>query len=222
MTTYTAYLATLTVKALNSIARGMGLKGYSRLRKADLVATVARQAGMDEMAAYREITEAAHDEALHIDAHHTDIKVNQGWNCCQDAPYAVGVFANGARWVLCRNDVKSAERGGLKIETLPNGRTAKCMHCDLIVWVAYPVIQPVVFSTSPIAASTPVKASESVSKPRTDTDAQEDTDELIAAYRSMRHTVHNMRATDARIRITGRLRNLSAILKRRGIAVHTL
>lgn len=38
MKTYAEYLNTMTVKALNTIARDMGLKGYSKLRKADLVA----------------------------------------------------------------------------------------------------------------------------------------------------------------------------------------
>jgi hypothetical protein len=37
MTTYAEYLNTMTVKALNAIARDMGLKGYSKLRKADLI-----------------------------------------------------------------------------------------------------------------------------------------------------------------------------------------
>lgn len=37
MRTYAEYLATQTVKTLNVIAREMGLKGYSKLRKAALV-----------------------------------------------------------------------------------------------------------------------------------------------------------------------------------------
>ncbi len=40
MRSYAAYLATMTVKALNVIARDMGLKGYSKLRKAALVAFI--------------------------------------------------------------------------------------------------------------------------------------------------------------------------------------
>lgn len=38
MRTYAEYLNSLTVKALNVIARDMGMKGYSKLRKAELVA----------------------------------------------------------------------------------------------------------------------------------------------------------------------------------------
>lgn len=38
MQTYAEYLNTMTVKTLNTIARDMGLKGYSKLRKAALVA----------------------------------------------------------------------------------------------------------------------------------------------------------------------------------------
>jgi len=37
MNTYAEYLNTMTVKALNAIARDMGLKGYSKLRKAELI-----------------------------------------------------------------------------------------------------------------------------------------------------------------------------------------
>ncbi len=37
MRTYADYLTTKTVKILNTIARDMGLKGYSKLRKAELV-----------------------------------------------------------------------------------------------------------------------------------------------------------------------------------------
>lgn len=37
MTSYAEYLNSLTVKTLNSIAKDMGLKGYSKLRKAALV-----------------------------------------------------------------------------------------------------------------------------------------------------------------------------------------
>jgi hypothetical protein len=40
MRTYAEYLNTMTVKALNVIARDMGLKGYSKLRKAELVAFI--------------------------------------------------------------------------------------------------------------------------------------------------------------------------------------
>lgn len=40
MRSYAAYLATQTVKSLNVIARDMGLKGYSKLRKAALVAFI--------------------------------------------------------------------------------------------------------------------------------------------------------------------------------------
>lgn len=37
MNTFAEYLNTMTVKTLNTIARDMGLKGYSKLRKAELV-----------------------------------------------------------------------------------------------------------------------------------------------------------------------------------------
>jgi PP-loop superfamily ATP-utilizing enzyme len=37
MQTYAEYLATNTVKTLNAIAKKMGLKGYSKLRKAELI-----------------------------------------------------------------------------------------------------------------------------------------------------------------------------------------
>lgn len=37
MRTYAEYLNTMTVKALNVIAKDMGLKGYSKLRKAELI-----------------------------------------------------------------------------------------------------------------------------------------------------------------------------------------
>lgn len=40
MRTYAEYLNTMTVKTLNSIARDMGLKGYSKLRKAELVSLI--------------------------------------------------------------------------------------------------------------------------------------------------------------------------------------
>lgn len=40
MRSYAAYLNTMTVKALNVIARDMGLKGYSKLRKAALIAFI--------------------------------------------------------------------------------------------------------------------------------------------------------------------------------------
>jgi predicted RNA-binding protein with EMAP domain len=40
MKTYAEYLATQTVKTLNTVARDMGLKGYSKLRKAELVAFI--------------------------------------------------------------------------------------------------------------------------------------------------------------------------------------
>lgn len=37
MRTYAEYLNTMTVKTLNTIAKNMGLKGYSKLRKAELI-----------------------------------------------------------------------------------------------------------------------------------------------------------------------------------------
>lgn len=37
MKTYAEYLNTMTVKTLNAVAKDMGLKGYSKLRKAELV-----------------------------------------------------------------------------------------------------------------------------------------------------------------------------------------
>ena len=40
MRTYADYLATMTVKTLNTIARDMGLKGYSKLRKAELITVI--------------------------------------------------------------------------------------------------------------------------------------------------------------------------------------
>lgn len=40
MRTYAEYLATQTVKTLNAAAKTMGLKGYSKLRKAELVAFI--------------------------------------------------------------------------------------------------------------------------------------------------------------------------------------
>lgn len=40
MRTYAEYLTSLTVKTLNAIAKQMGLKGYSKLRKAALVAFI--------------------------------------------------------------------------------------------------------------------------------------------------------------------------------------
>lgn len=40
MRTYAEYLNTMTVKTLNSVARDMGLKGYSKMRKAELVAFI--------------------------------------------------------------------------------------------------------------------------------------------------------------------------------------
>jgi hypothetical protein len=40
MRTYADYLTTMTVKALNTVARDMGLKRYSALRKADLVTLI--------------------------------------------------------------------------------------------------------------------------------------------------------------------------------------
>lgn len=40
MRTYAEYLNTMTVKALNTIAREMGLKGYSKLRKAELIVVI--------------------------------------------------------------------------------------------------------------------------------------------------------------------------------------
>lgn len=40
MRTYAEYLNTMTVKTLNAIARDMGLKGYSKLRKAELIVMI--------------------------------------------------------------------------------------------------------------------------------------------------------------------------------------
>jgi Rho termination factor, N-terminal domain len=40
MRTYAEYLNTMTVKTLNTIARDMKLKGYSKLRKAELIAFI--------------------------------------------------------------------------------------------------------------------------------------------------------------------------------------
>ena len=40
MQTYAEYLNTMTVKTLNTIARDMGLKGYSKLRKAELITMI--------------------------------------------------------------------------------------------------------------------------------------------------------------------------------------
>ncbi len=40
MRTYAEYLNTMTVKTLNTIAKQMGLSGYSKLRKAELIAFI--------------------------------------------------------------------------------------------------------------------------------------------------------------------------------------
>ncbi len=61
MRTYAEYLNTMTVKTLNVIAKQMGLKGYSKLRKAELIEFIDS-----------EIAEGAHKLALMIEVNKAD------------------------------------------------------------------------------------------------------------------------------------------------------
>lgn len=144
-------LAEMTVKALNALAKDMHLKGYSKLRKAELVEFIATK--LD-----RQDAEAESVKILDVEnpADHDTI-------AALIAEVATVTFSDAS----VESDVKPSK-------------------------------------TPTLTETTPEEIAPSL-------------EDLKAAYRNMRATVNGMRNTPARIKIVGRLRNLSSQLRAMGI-----
>lgn len=155
MRTYAEYLATMTVKTLNTLAKSLNLTGYSKLRKAALVEVIARQIGMDEVAAH-------------------------------------------------------------------NDNTVKIL--DVTVEADHAEIAEIMAAVAPVEFSAPVKAPQMPAKPRTVAQVpvtmveveEDDTDDLIEAYRHIRKARHNARGA-LHISLSNKLRALSAKLRARKV-----
>jgi hypothetical protein len=141
MRTFAEYLNTMTVKTLNSIAKDMGLKGYSKLRKAALIMII--------------------DDAI-----------------AALVP------------VILDTEVPAD-------------------HDAIAALIAE-------FATTPAQIDSPAAVAATPTNP-TDDEVAPSLDDLKDAYRHMRKTVNNMRGGPSRVRCVGRLRNLSAELRKAGV-----
>lgn len=197
MNTYADYLATQTVKTLNTICKQAGIKGYSKLRKAELVKGVTAMAELAEIEAHRDNVTildvenpADHDAIAALIA---EIAVPAKREIV-DAR-GMDVINNGARFV----PIESAELLASEAAHLAPVQTAP----------------KAVFSSAPTATS---KVEQNVAQ---DEDEAPSLDDLKSAYRNLRTTVNNMGARgnegQRRIRYVGQLRNLSAQLATYGV-----
>lgn len=93
MRSYAAYLATMTVKALNVIARDMGLKGYSKLRKAALVAFID-----DAIVPLYEVAIAQLAETFIADTRTASAESIRGW-------HTIALDMNAANYPDARNAI---------------------------------------------------------------------------------------------------------------------
>jgi hypothetical protein len=199
MQIYAEYLATMTVKTLNTIAKQAGLKGYSKLRKAELIKVIdsASVANYDEALATlaQNFTSRYTDEEVNrvkavtfSDAPvTTEIKYGELWNCCKAQPARVVVFDNGARHAVC---AACASRYTGEVQELPT--------------------------------QTPVAPAQNLAETTTKQDAQEsDLSEVLYAYRAMRATFRTARGA-TQVKLATRLRTLGAQLKAAGYNMRTV
>ena len=200
MRTYAEYLNTMTVKTLHTIAKQGGYKGYSKLRKAELVAFIEGESVIDWDGALAKLaqdftsryTDAEVSRVAEVTFSEapvsTEVQYGKLWNCCAAKPAKVVVFDNGARHAVCAA-CSSSYTG--EVQDLP--------------------------TQTPVAPAESVTEAPAEQTPSEGTPEENDTAELIYAYRAMRKTINAMGNTPARVKIVGKLRIISAQLKAQGM-----
>ena len=193
MRTYAEYLATMTVKTLNALAKEMGLKGYSKLRKVALVEVIARQVGMDEIAGHKE-------NVVILD---TDNPADHDTIAALIAQFAVPATRE-------ITDGRHLELINLGMGYVP---TEAALSTDPFARALRASLQPAESVSEALEIQTPTET--------TNDDETPSLSDLKAAYRNLRTTINRMGGRGAegkrRIKYVGKLRNLSAQLKTFGI-----
>lgn len=225
MKTYADYLATMTVKTLNTVAKSMMLRGYSKLRKAALVDIIARQIGMDETAAYAELPAILNVEdpadapaiaaiMIETDADSLSTEVDDLYDTLfsaelnESAPVDATVMAEQPIGPVSANTEKQIDHIVDVMGRYFPVKAAQAPAAPVFSSVATPVKAPVVRTVSK-ALSAPVEELPTL-------------DDLKEAYRNMRKTLNSMGATNAQVRMVARLSKLSAELKAYGIRAQYL
>jgi hypothetical protein len=211
MKTYAEYLNTMAVKALNIIAKQMGLKGYSKLRKAELIALIDSEVVI------------AHKEASNINTQMNQIKT---WLTRHNIKRINAQTILGARLVdeidahkinfdHNTETVESAilsELAAIAEATYQAEREAEIVAIEVESTPNVKAITSVTFSHTLVKPA--VVDAEAPVTPEVDIPSLQD---LKDAYVNYRATVNTMGNTPARIKLVGKLRTLSAQLKAYGI-----
>jgi hypothetical protein len=201
MRTYAEYLATMTVKTLNTLAKELQLRGYSKLRKAALVEIVARQIGMDEMA-------ACHADSMG----ELPVAETQDVDDLYDMLFASEINApreiTDARHLELINDGMHFIRKEAAIVDMPE---VAALHRKMAADKPAQKAPEATFSSAPKATKAPApvvaqSAPESVGIMET-----------VEAYRNMRATVNGMGNKPLRVRLVARLREMSAQIRAAGM-----
>jgi hypothetical protein len=240
MRTYAEYLASMTVKTLHTIAKQGGYKGYSKLRQAELVAFIEGESVIDWDGALAKLaqdftsryTDAEVTRVAEVTFSEapvsTEVQYGKMWNCCAAKPAKVVVFDNGARHAVCASCASSytGEVQDLPTHEVVDGRSLEMINDGMgfSITAQGQSIEPyAVAMRAKYSAKTPVAPAESVSEapaeqtPSAGTPEENDTAELVYAYRAMRKTINAMGNTPARVKIVGKLRLISAQLKAQGM-----
>lgn len=199
MRTYAEYLNTMTVKTLNAIAKEMQLKGYSKLRKAELVTLIDNAvAGTVEDAVSRDadlypvIAEVKPVVCMYCGARFANVQTSIEHIEAHTAEETDALFAE-------------------IFDSAPlNREIIDARSLDLITLV--PTVSLVKAPQKP--AKRTIIAPAVIATPD---DNEESTEELTAAYVQMRLTLNTLATSTTRANLIKRVRGISAILKARGV-----